>query len=141
LLPQQTGTMFVEFDWQKTANDAQIVSIHENSNHLTWILKSNSTTIQATYFSGGFLGSINGTLSASISKVKAAYAWTNGSQVLYVNGVQIGSAASTITDSSVNTILEFNGFWGNKKDGTAINSVALWKTKLQNAELATLTSL
>ena len=140
ILPTQTGTLYVEFDWQKTPADVPVLSIHNNSTGLAWIQKINSTTTQGTYFASGYIGSINGTVSASAGIVKVAYAWTNGRQALYINGVQAGTATAAITDSNDFSIFEFNGFWGIQNIGTSIASALVFPTALSNSDLAALTA-
>jgi hypothetical protein len=140
LLPSQTGTIYVEFDWQRTPDDVQVMSIHNNSTGLAWIAKQSSTQIQGTYFASGYIGTINGSISASSGIVKVAYAWTNGSQAFYVNGVQIGTANASISDSNDLSILELNGFWGITKGGTSVAQTLVFNSRLSNSDLAALTA-
>jgi hypothetical protein len=140
LLPSQTGTIYVEFDWQRTPNDVQVMSVHNNSTGLAWIAKQSSTEVQGTYFASGYIGNISGTISASSGMVKVAYAWTNGSQALYVNGVQIVTATDAISDSNDLSILELNGFWGITKGGSAIAQALVFNSRLSNSDLAALTA-
>jgi hypothetical protein len=140
-LPSQTGTLFAEFNFQMTRDGVQVISVHNNSNGLCWIQKSNSTTLQGSYFSSGFIGAVNLNVGSNASLIKVAYAWTNGSQALYVNGVQAGTASAAITDTNVFSILELNGFWNIPKEGTALAQALVFKTRLTNAQLAELTAL
>ena len=140
ILPTQTGTLYVEFDWQKTPADVQVLSIHNNSTGLAWINKSTTTSVQGTYFASGYIGTLSGAVSASAGIVKVAYAWTNGRQALYINGVQAGTDTAAITDSNDFNIFEFNGFWGIQKNGTSIASALVFPTALSNSDLAALTA-
>ena len=140
LLPTQTATLYIEFDFSKTAVNSQVMSIHNNSTGLAWILKNSSTGINATYFNSGFIGSISTSVSASAQVIKVAYAYTNGSQALYINGVQQGVASDAITDSNDFDTLELNGFWNITKDGTSVASAIVFPTRLSNAQLAELTA-
>ena len=87
-----------------------------------------------------YIGTINYTLSASAGVLKVAYAWTNGSQKLYINGTEVGSANASILSSPFFNLLELNGFWSITKDGCEIQEAVLFQTKLTDAELAQLTA-
>jgi len=141
LLPQASGTIFVQFDWQKTAVDSNILSVHNNSNNLAWITKNSSTQLFGTFFMSGYIGTIQPTISASSGIIKVAYAYTNGSQTMFVNGVEVGTATGTISSSPNFGAVQLNGFWGINKDGTEIQQAVLFQNKLTNAELASLTTI
>jgi hypothetical protein len=140
LLPQASGTMFVQFDWQKAQVDSQIFSIHNNGTNLVWIAKNSTTQIQGTFFMSAFIGTIDYTLLSTAGLLKVAYAWTNGSQKFYINGVEVGSANATISSSPMLNWIQLNGFWGINKDGCEIQEAVLFPTKLTDAELAQLTA-
>jgi len=140
LLPQASGTIFVQFDWQKARVDSNILSVHNNSTNLAWITKNSSTQLFGTFFMSGYIGTIQPTISASSNIIKVAYAWTNGSQTMFVNGVEVGTATGTISSSPNFDAVQLNGFWGINKDGCEIQQAVLFQTKLTNAELAQLTA-
>lgn len=73
---------------------------------------------------------------------KIALGFSPSSHVLYVNGVQVASSTTgTPYDADkIDSLFSFQG--GASEYGEfKLNSFAHWKTKLQNSELATLTSL
>ena len=141
VLPNQTGTLYVEVNWQKTRDDVQILTIHNNSTGLAWIKKGNSTNVQGTYFASAFIGTIDAAISSSSEIVKIAYSWINGKQLLYINGVQAGTKSESIIDSNNFSWVEMNGFWNISKNGTAIKSALIFTSALSNEELAALTTI
>ena len=72
---------------------------------------------------------------------KIALAYKNNDVVAYINGVQIGTDTSaTIPTTSVVTLID--PITANAATKTVnTKSVALWKTRLTNAQLATLTTI
>jgi len=70
---------------------------------------------------------------------KIAGAYKSGNNVLYVNGVQIGTSATTYTTP---TLTDFNfNVWNVFNEQKTVGQAILFKTRLTNAELASLTTL
>ena len=79
--------------------------------------------------------------SAITSFAKIAVAYASGNTALFINGTQIGS--TNTTGFSFNAALNNITFISNMVTGTKstrIRAVALYTTRLSNAELAALTS-
>jgi hypothetical protein len=73
------------------------------------------------------------------TRYKIAGAYKNNDVAFYVNGVQIGvDNSATIT---AKTNLYINSEAGSYVADLDINSIALWKTRLDNTTLATLTTI
>jgi len=149
LIGQTEGTFFVETEYDReglsvlarkliSANDgssANLIDIYVPSgqNSLQARIRANSTT----------LGGIS-TSSVPLGKVKIAYAYKANDYVLYINGVQIGTVTTggSITFSSVVSTLQIgDGESGADELGGKIGQVVVFKTRLTNAELASLTTL
>ena len=73
---------------------------------------------------------------SSTGRFKIALAYKANDFVIYINGVQIG----TDTSGTVPTCDTLDLYY-NITNKVNLNSTALWKTRLQNSELATLTAL
>ena len=70
---------------------------------------------------------------------KIAGAYKSGDNVLYVNGVQIGTSATTYTTP---TLTDFNfNVWNVFNEQKTVGQAILFKTRLTNAELASLTTI
>ena len=142
VIGQTEGTMFVEVDLNHTSavND-YILQVSESSANRILLYKHStnkigcfaligSTAIYTQLTSGAFTG-IN----------KIAFAYKSGDFAFYVNGTQIGTSTATFSTSATfdrldidSYILVENGFFN-------YNQVALYKERLTNAELATLTTI
>ncbi len=134
LIGQTEGTIFFELETTKnlyaymgvddTTANTRIIFYGTGDNKIYAQMKSGGTTI----FSAG---------SSTISgKVKAAVAFNSSNSVFYVNGVQVNSATGS-TFSSLSQ-LTFNHA---SQYGAKVNTAVLWKTRLTNDQLATLTTL
>jgi hypothetical protein len=140
LIGQTEGTMF--FDLKTIANnDFKRLSINGGSyvNSIFFDF-DNSNSLYAKVFNGG---SAVATLIASgvniANRNKIAIAYKNNDFSFYVNGVQVGSQTSGTVPSGLANY-EFS-LAGNQIFEGNINTSALWKTRLTNAELATLTTI
>jgi len=70
---------------------------------------------------------------------KIAAAYKSGDNILYVNGVQIGTSATTYTTP---TLTDFNfNVWNVFNEQKSVFQTVLFKTRLTNAELASLTTI
>lgn len=143
LLPQGTGTMYVE---------ATIVDAVDTESYLMRIEQANfSNTIFITRSTTGNLvvsyRNNNSTL-FSIQKnnvadtFKAAFAFESGNSVFYVNGERVGTSSVTYTPSVTYDDIRIGGFSANAANMSGLFSQGLvFKTRLTNEELAALTAL
>jgi hypothetical protein len=139
LIGQTEGTLFVDLEdfieldipcltIDNGTNDNRIVLYREfGTGYLGLFLAASGTIVTAL-----------STTSASDGKIAIAY--TGTTFVMYRNGVQILSTTSAIPSSM--SAVRFNGratndFYTTRK----IKSFALWKTRLTNTQLATLTTI
>jgi hypothetical protein len=140
LIGQTEGTLFIEFESGNfSASSAWAISVNDGttSNHIgirksgsaEYFASLNTAGVQQALFSIGF---DNG-------RHKVALAYSNNDVVAYVDGVLAGSDTSaTIAATSVLDV--GNLVSGRVMEGAAYQA-ALWKTRLTNAELATLTTI
>ena len=139
---QTEGTLFTEVDLNHTSvTNNYILQVSESSANRILLYKDatnkigcfaliGSTAIYYKLTSGAFTG-IN----------KIAFAYKSGDFAFYVNGTQIGTSTATFSTSATfdrldidSNIVSENGFFN-------YNQVALYKERLTNAELATLTTI
>lgn len=146
LIGQTEGTMFLDFDFNYSdsatqvllkanqSNDSNSVGIEVQNNVLKAIINSSSSTIA------------NLTNTISIGRIKCAISYKSNDMIFYVNGVQVGSD----TGGSINfggnvdmiTLGHFN-LLGTLyfQSSRPFNSAILWKERLTDQELATLTTI
>lgn len=137
LIGQTEGTLFVHATINNSTN-AGLIGIRNTGTNLIYISNSPGK-INFNIYNGGvsqvslnFNDSTNG-----VYKIAAAY--KQNDFVLYVNGVQIEISTSG-TVPTCNEVRFDDSSFGLSPDAK-FTAVALWKTRLQNSELAILTSL
>jgi hypothetical protein len=140
LIGQTEGVMY--FDLKTIANsDFKRLSINGGSyvNSIFFDF-DNTNTLYAKVFNGG---SAVATLIASginiANRNKIAIAYKNNDFSFYVNGTQVASQSSGSIPSGLANY-EFSLASNQIFEGN-INTAALWKTRLSNTELATLTTI
>jgi hypothetical protein len=148
LIGQTEGTFFTEFYYNgiiDNSNARKIISLNDGSSTNlidAFIGVTGNTITTRVRANNSSLGQIN---SAVLTQgfYKIAYAYKNSDFVLYVNGVQAGSVSSgTISFTSAVSIAQIgDGEDSNDQLGSLIKATALWKTRLTNDQLATLTTL
>jgi hypothetical protein len=144
LIGQTEGTLF--FDWimnHESPNSSEdlytltmsdgtgnkIIGINNYNQTLAVFIKDTTTQ----FFDNSYTSGTDG------ARIKLALAYANNDVALYINGTQIAtdSSATIPTLSQV----RLNTFWnGNLPDSTSVNQLLLFKTRLTNADLATLTA-
>lgn len=141
LIGQTEGTMFL---------DARIYK-HNNYNTLFILTHASGTgsgyvvidiypnnTIVCEYNNGSSQAKIISSGTYIDTRVKVAFAYKANDFVAYINGTQIGidtSGSTNVTLSNINI-----PFTSNVPNG-GVYSAVLWKTRLQNADLAALTTI
>lgn len=95
-----------------------------------------NTKIRAEISNAGVIQAAIDYANTSAGRYKIAVAYKANDIAFYLNGSLIGT--DTVATIPTCDILDF---YFNAVNGIRINSAALWKTRLQNSELATLTSL
>ena len=73
-------------------------------------------------------------------RLKLAFAYKNGSSVLYKNGVSIATDNGSIGSNSWNNVY-FSNYAGTGKLNADVNQTSLYNTRLSNSELAALTQV
>ena len=145
MIGQTEGTLFLEFEY--TYNDSIQVLIKANqiNDDNSVGIELTSSTIRALVRSGvTAVADISETI--SFGKVKAAIAYKSNDFAFYVNGIQAGTDTSgTISWGGVVdmlTIGKFNlGGIDYFRSSRPFNQALVFKTRLSNAELETLTTL
>lgn len=143
LIGQTEGTLFYDMDIELLSGttSATLTNVNDGSvNNRLRIVTATSSRIR-------FLAQINGgvtTLDYTFSgiyttrtRIKIAIGYKSGDSVIYINGIRRFTSASTLTISSplsANSIV-------NATEATKFNQVLLFKTRLTDDQLATLTTL
>lgn len=139
LIGQTEGTIFLDIDYKTGTNESTykfVISDGTYNNYFYANVNTSNLFSLAITSGGSNQGASTRTLTAGRHKIALAYKLND--VVLYVDGVLISTDTSA-TIPACNQINIGNGPFS--ASFGLFNSVALWKTKLQNSELATLTSL
>jgi hypothetical protein len=145
LIGQTEGTVFGDFELMPITDEQQIIylrgtgGVYENTFSL-YVFKSGSNyNLAATSSVSNVLQMNLSKNNIAVGRHKVAFAYANNDFVLYVDGIQAG----TQTSGSVAACSQIR--IGNYDDGGVreglINEIVLFKTRLTNAELASLTTL
>jgi hypothetical protein len=142
LIGQTEGTIYGEFSNTAKLAGGRYFSLSDGTGANRIDVYASTTSQIAVYAAKSSTAILNTNVSLTAnSSFKFAIGYKAGSWVWYVNGVQI----ITSTDSNVPTLtaiqLSTNAVGDPSGEGVLFKSGALWKTRLTNQELATLTSL
>ena len=142
IIGQSEGVLFLDVDFSPYGtgvyNNPQTILIRNGSSYATYLyIASQGITgqIVASIVSSGLF--IYLTSSQTLpNRFKCALAYKSGDTVFYVNGNLAGTSTTTFSPLTLND-LRLNHDEGSLK----INEVAIFKTRLTNAELASLTTI
>lgn len=140
LIGQTEGTLFAEIDWVNNGNDVVFSTLSDgttsNRIHFGYAASGNNWYL---YVESGGASQVNITLAAPTNgKYRIAVAYELNDYVFYVNGVLIGSDTSATVPST--SQLNVGGFITTGLEYSN-RATALYKTRLTNAQLATLTTI
>jgi hypothetical protein len=147
LIGQSEGVLYVEVDWRRVSGTNQIlfeVNDTTANNRVVITVDNLSSSLIMAIISNGVLVTFEGqSFSGYSGIIKIAFAYAANDCALYKDGVQI-SADTSVDLSSLATLTGVN--LGADNDGLSqanmwIRSVALFPTRLSNAQLASLTTL
>jgi hypothetical protein len=148
LIGQTEGTIFLDFYYDLTNNTQASSARFQLSDGSTnkWILVSTPDAgTEAARFYVNNNGSDVSLFSATnliAGRNKVAVGYKSGQYVLYLNGVLSNSSTSSVVVPATSRL----DFSGNVPDDPTVvksnfNAAAIWKTRLTNDQLATLTTL
>jgi hypothetical protein len=146
LIGQTEGTIYAEIKVSKLLGTASRYIFHlsdgtANNRIYMAFSGSSSNIIRARIFNGGTLQcSIDSSTISATGTYKLALAYKNNDIVFYINGVQIGTDTSATIPTCSRVDLGHN-YAGASQFNDSINNANVWKTRLSNSELATLTTL
>jgi hypothetical protein len=139
ILSSTEGTLFVDFVY--TSPDAGRITIDDGStnNRIWYTVQTSGITIESRVGGTISIGFGSSPLTTIGTRYKTAIAYKNNDFAFYINGsgqfLSSGTVASTFSRLSFDS--GFSSFYFNNK----VNSLAHWKTRLTNSELAQLTTL
>jgi len=142
LIGQTEGVLFIDFIFNRQVDTGDLVSLNDGTVGNRVFLGVNATNNLM-----GLVGSSSITqaiMSYTISlgnRYKCAIAYKANDFVLYVNGVQAASDTSGIVPASLTRLSNDAGTTSTTPFEYPLNQLLVFKTRLSNADLATLTTL
>jgi hypothetical protein len=132
--------MFIDFIWRATGQAYQSASINSGTyvNSISFSYEKTSGLRLEIYYGGTPISLGTATLIDGV-RYKIAFAYKSGDSAVYINGTQFSTNTSAFSFAS--TLSAINLTYADETFGDKINEVLLSKTRLTNAELASITSL
>jgi hypothetical protein len=142
LIGQTEGTLFIDTyikDISAQTNDPVLIYV-KGTTADAYIEFSDSGRVYGVFFDGSAIGFINANVGLQNGRHKIAFGYKDNDFTLFLDGAEIGTDTSGVISSS---LTEFGlQYYDNFFRGTqSVNAAALWKTRLDNATLASLTTL
>ncbi len=149
LIGQVEGTMFIDINYIRPTSDANgrlliLRDANENVNAINALIFPNNQFQLTVAFGGGATPVIPFGSSTTIpfGRNKIAIAYNDGSYAVYRNGSLFASVNNTFKPLATLTSLDVgNSVQFTRSLANPINQVLIFKTRLTNEELATLTTL
>ena len=140
LIGQTEGTMFIDINYKADSVFKNFFNLGTSTSSYIAIVARSNNKIGAEVLNAGVQVNTEGSTIYTSQRLKIAFAYKANDFAMYINGVLAFSQSSGTVPAKAEVYLGSygNGSW-QPKDG--INSAALWKTRLSNTELATLTTI
>jgi hypothetical protein len=144
LIGQTEGTIYIDTKiLPANVANLQIISLDDNSsNNRLRIITATASRLRFIFQLNGNITQYDFTYSTSytsLTDLKIAIAYKSGDIAIYINGIQVNTSSNTLTFSA--SLSRFILGDGTGVLINSINSAILFKTRLDNTTLATLTTL
>ena len=143
LIGQTEGVIFVDAILTHDApSNEYLIQVSANGSNRFFIYREGSTNKLGCFsIIGGTPIYTQLTAAAITGRVKAAFAYSSGSFAFYVNGIQVGTSSATFGTPASMGIFNIDSNDGLENGFYKYNEAILFKTRLTNAELASLTTI
>jgi hypothetical protein len=143
LIGQTEGTLFADsILTQDAPSNEYLIQVSASGTNRFFIYREGSTNKLGCFaIVAGNVIYTQLTAAAITGRVKAAFAYSSGSFAFYVNGVQVGTSAATFGTPASMGIFNIDSNAGLENGFYNYNQAILFKTRLTNTELASLTTI
>jgi len=139
LIGQTEGTVFVDVDFDTLSGLNMFLSIRPDASNKIEIYRDGNIIYGEIASSSSFTFSKTG---VTVGRYKIAVAYSSGSSAMYINGNLISSNSTPFTFTSTLNDLNVGSRGGTSFiEQSRYNDIKLYKTRLSNSELATLTTI
>ena len=142
---EEQGVIFAEFEYLG-GKDFQVVSMHNGGALVNWLMIDTAGNLRGSvFYDNAFQVTMNSsptTLSPN-TNYKAAFRYESGNNVLYLNGVKVGTNTSTFTNPPTLPYIQVGGFWqlSNTNVNCKLKQALLFNTSLTDDECIALTTI
>jgi hypothetical protein len=144
IINSEEGTAFVDFTLNGLTNFGTPLSLNNGtlSNYI-WLTIFGNGNLRAEVWNGSVQSQISYSGAVAGGRYKMAFGYAQNDFVLYVNGTQVGTdnSGATFSANTLNRIDSNNLYASNSVSAYGMNQLAIYKERLTNAELATLTTI
>lgn len=142
VIGQTEGTLFVDYETDNAQDNGRLIAIgdgstsnrillrNQGSGTLLYVAAGGSSTWSTTYYTPGNTG-----------RIKIALAYANNDGILFVNGSSVNSDTSVTVPACSNVYIGTSEYGGSESVNMLVHDVTLFKERLSDSELATLTTL
>jgi len=134
----EQGTLFVDVDFDTLSGTNMFLSIRPDSSNKIEIYRDTNIIYAEVASSNSF--SLSKT-NITVGRYKIAFAYSSGSSAMYINGDLISSNSVSFTFTSTLNNLNVNSRGTQFVEQSRYKDIKLYKTRLSNSELATLTTI
>ena len=139
LIGQTEGTMFIQLNMALISEARRIITLYNDINNYISLRITSGNSVQLLVVNASATQvSIVVPLSAGVVKLAAAYKVNDF--VFYVNGIEVGADTNGTVPTTSSIYLGYDPT-GASQIASGINAATLWKERLTNDQLASLTSL
>jgi len=142
LIGQTEGTVFVDInvDLSYTQTDMRFINVSDGTSTNWWFIGTGVSNQIRFYYKTGATVYVSQLVTLTSGRHKLAFAYKSNDYVAYVDGLQVYSLNSLVVGATSQIDLG-NAFIGAVVTKKFINSAQLYKTRLTNTELQSLTTL
>ena len=142
LIGQTEGTIFIEFEADEDIpQNMNLINFNNSTQASVLIAKRLTGQIRAQVFAAG-VSALNINSVAVSGTTKVAFGYKSGDSVLYVNGVALSNSSTfTFNGTLTEVIFPAHQAYFNYGHKYSVNQSMIFKTRLTNEELATLTTI
>jgi hypothetical protein len=143
LIGQTEGVIFVDFVFNGYMESVEEMSLSVNSsNRIGMYTFDGTNTLRGYIVASGAVPFENNFVALTLGqRYKVAFAYKSGDCVVYINGVNVFANSSTFSFGATIDAFKFSSSSNTQPFYKPINQTTLFKTRLTNAELASLTTI
>jgi hypothetical protein len=141
LIGQTEGTMFVDIDIDSSfaQADTRFINVTDGTAANWYFIGTNNPNEFRFYFRSSSTVYVTNVTTFTSGRHKLAFAYKNNDYVAYIDGVQVNNTTTLVVGST--SKIELGNSFGSDIGKEYINTSALWKTRLTNTQLQTLTTI